>query len=144
MGVSVILLPLTAEFLAEEGVSEWLEDLEIARPTSIILSRKPTYREVKYCLSEMKTCHVSFYHRAIIIESPTLTVDGEEYEIEQYAELHVVPDENDDMPVKSFVVERYADILRDLFQLIANRCGTYLILGNGEPDYFVTPQITDS
>lgn len=156
MSVIVTLHPITPELLAKDDVKRWLDSCDgISIPDKIVSARKPTLAEVQEILSQLDGCTVKSALRqgivtptilCVSITKPFLALDGQYYGVDEYCELHlwnesgINPDTDLSKEVEIMVERESLETLPMFVQKLANICGTYLVLGNGEPDYFVTPK----
>jgi hypothetical protein len=153
MGVSVTLLEITPEIWQEEWLQEWIVEGVIKGeiPTQVSDFREPKLLDIGSILEEFEDIKVELNRTAnqlhIVFSKLSQFPSGIKY-YKYHEDIYVTStSSHDNLLPDSFVtveIGRCSSERIDKFiQLLANRCGTYLLLHNGEPVQFFVPQTTE-
>ena len=159
MSVTITLIEITPEIWKDTAFQNWISDgvREGEIPKDVPKFRNPTLSDIEAILEEFKDINVEqtrTKHQLQIVfsklvESPIEVSKGVIFPryYEYFDEIYVIPISPTDTDILSsdstvtVRIDRSSGQRIDKFiQLLANKCGTYLLLHNGEPVQFFVPQ----
>ena len=158
MGITVSLIEITPEAWENESFQKWISGgVEIGEfPKQVSDFRKPKMSDVEAILEEFKDIDVKQTHNgnqrhisfSKFIEHPIDLIyeTAVDKHYERLGDIYVtaLKDYLTSDPYANIQIDRSSGEQIDKFiQLLANRCGTYLLLHNGEPVQFFVPQTTE-
>jgi hypothetical protein len=125
------------ETLKTQSVLDWLRDSDAPFPSNLVSGRAPTFHEIKQVLDNLPE-HRKDYRKSIIPLGISVQIYGN---FDSVTELDIVKytDGTEETCYFSFHGGDY-DLIMKVIQGLADICGTFLVMANGEDPIFITPQ----
>lgn len=130
MGFSYQIIPVS-ESVRDQQFFNWLDSWEVTYPQEFSLGRYPTVDELKDSLEGLENCTVRFYPR----------IQKAEIVFADYtSEFTFRQNSNGEIEHLSFRKGDYV-MVKQAVQAFANRCGTFLMMIEGEDPELIFPDL---